>query len=208
MNRYFRKSLILAASLLALVPLAAFADNHVAELRWERDGIDYSAYEKVLVKPLNLDDVKVLKPTWEQDDPRVWSFEGGTGEEIQALFMEAMMEELGGEGGFALADEGGEGVLQIEVEVLSITPYIMPGSQSRSSTSYEIFTLGSGDVHVSAELRDGSTGGVLMLIEGERQIGSEYKELTPENHRANLEQTFRDWGRKIREHLRVKQVNG
>ena len=206
MKRTFQMLPVLAAGFLAAGPISAvFADHHVTELRWERDGVDFSTYEQVLVKPLNIDDVKVFKPAWEQDDPSEWSFEGGTGEAIQDLFMSVMQEELGGDGGFPLAEKAGENVLQLEVEILSITPYIQPGSRSNADDGYEIFTLGSGDVHVSAELRDGGTGGVLTLIEGERQIGTEYKELSPENHRANLEQTFRTWGQKIREYIQSKQ---
>ena len=198
---------ILASSLMALgLATSSVADNHVSELRWEREGADFSGFEKIYIRDLNLDDVKVLKPVWEQDDPDPWSLEGEVGEGIQAMFRNIMIDELSRNDGFTIVDEGGPGVLQIEVEFLSITPYVKPGTQSNPATGFEISTLGSGDVHVSAELRDGATGSVLTLIEGERQIGTEYKELSPENHEANLEKTFRNWGQRVREYILIKQA--
>ena len=120
------------------------------------------------------------------------------------MFTEAMKDELGGENGFEIVNQGGPGVVQVEVEFLSLTPYVKPGTQT--GPDYDIMTLGSGDVHVSAEIRDGETGEVLTLIEGERQIGTEYKALSPENHAENLESTFRAWGQRLREYLLVKKA--
>ncbi|MEM1412519.1 MAG: DUF3313 family protein [Pseudomonadota bacterium] len=183
----------------------AQADGHVAELLWERDNAAFASYDKILLKPLDLQDVKVLKPVWAQDDADDWVIEGEVSDDIQTMFDEIMSRELSGENGFTLVDEAGPGVMQIEVEFLSITPYVKPGTASGAG-GMEISTLGSGDVHVSAELRDSVTGSVLSLIEGERQIGTEYRELSPENHQANLMATFSDWGQRLREYLIVKQA--
>lgn len=197
------KTLLSGLGALAL-STGALADGHVKELLWEREGADFSGYQKVYLRPLNLDDVKVLKPAWEQDNDDVWSFEGGAGQAVQDMFAAAMADELGGDNGFMLVSEGGPGVVQVEVEFLSLTPYVKPGT--RTDSDYEIMTLGSGDVHLSAEIRDGETGEVLTLIEGERQIGTEYKKLSPENHAENLESTFRTWGQRLREYLLVKKA--
>ncbi len=167
---------------------------------WRRHGADFSKYSKILLKPLDISDVKVLKPAWEQDDPEEWGFQPGTGEVIQELFWNSMSGAISGEGGYEIVSEEGQDVLQLEVEFLSITPYIKPGSDPRAE-GYVIETLGSGDVVVSAELRDSVTGSLLALVEGERQIGTEYRELSPESHMANLEATFSKWGSRVREAL-------
>ena len=57
------------------------------------------------------------------------------------------------------------------------------------------------DVHMSAEFRDGDSRTLLGLVEGERQIGTEYRELSVESHMANLEETFRLWGKRLRAEL-------
>ena len=86
------------------------------------------------------------------------------------------------------------------MELLSITPFVKPGPPA-SDGEHVISTLGSGDVVVSAEFRDSTTRELLILIEGERTIGEEYKELSRENHIKNVQGLFTKWGKKIRQTL-------
>lgn len=167
---------------------------------WTRSDADFSKYSKVLVKPLDIADVKILKPAWEQENPEKWEFTPDASETIQTLYMEAITEALSKDDGYPVVSEEGDDVLQLEVEFLSITPYVKPGKTAESE-GYVIETLGSGDVVVSAELRDSVTGSVLALVEGERKIGGEYKELSRENHLANLTETFSTWGNRLRARL-------
>ena len=155
--------------------------------------------------PLDISDVKVLKPVWEAESDEEWVFTPGAGEQIQKLYMDIISAELTKNGGYELSDTDDEDVLQLEVEFLSITPYIKPGTNFDADPGFEISTLGSGDVVVSAELRDARTGSLLVLVEGERKIGTEYKELTRANHLENLEQTFRTWGQRVRGWLEQQQ---
>ena len=193
--------LILPVCALLLSPLALAQ----SDTRWSNPNADFSKYTKFHVMPLNISDVKVLKPVWEQTNPEEWVFTPGAGEEIQALFMDIISAELSRDDGFSVVNEEGDDVLQLEVEFLSITPYIKPGTNSDSDPEFEIQTLGSGDVVVSAELRDSKTGSLLFLVEGERTIGSEYKELSRDNHVENLKETFHTWGQRIRGWLEQQQ---
>lgn len=179
---------------------SAFGQQVIEGVNWNRPGVDWSGYGKVLLKPLDISDVKVLKPAWDQDDPEPWEFQPSSRELIQDLFWKNMIEAISGEGGYDMAGMAGPGVLQLEVEFLSITPYIKPGSNPQAE-GYVVETLGSGDVVVSAELRDSVTGSLLALVEGERQIGTEYRELSVDSHVANLEATFSKWGTRLREAL-------
>jgi hypothetical protein len=179
--------------------LLMFASVAVAETpaSYVRPDTDLSQYSKVLVKPLNMDNTEVLKPAWE-DDPEDWVFEPDTKEAVQAMFMEAMTEEIENDGGYPVVTKSGEGVLRIEVETLSITPYTKPGTQAGDDEGYVVSTLGSGDVVISAEIRDSVTRELLILVEGERKIGTQYKVLSPENHEKNLRQLFHGWGKRVR----------
>ena len=168
---------------------------------WQNEDAEFSRYDKVLIKPLDISDVIVKKPTWEQDDPEEWAFTPGISKEVQALFMENMSREIAASDGYEVVDYKAENVLQIEVELLSITPYVKPGTRVDSAPGYEVSTLGSGDITLSAEVRDSLTGTMLYFVEGERKIGTEYKELSPENHRENLVATFSQWGKRVRDFL-------
>jgi hypothetical protein len=198
MNTAFFDCRKIISGLLALsLSCVAFSQGASQGTSWTRPDADFSKYSKFLVKPLDITDVKVLKPAWEQDNSEKWEFTPDAGEAIQALYMGAMTEALSKDDGYPVVSEEGDDVLQLEVEFLSITPYMKPGMTAESEGSV-IETLGSGDVVVSAELRDSITGSVLVLVEGERKIGSEYKELSRENHVANLTETFSTWGNRLR----------
>jgi len=184
-------SLLFAGTLLAETNIPA---------SYVKPDIDLTKYTKVMIKPLNIGDVEVIKPPWEQDDPEEWDFEEGSGEEVQQLFMDAMHSEVEVKGGYPMVAESADDVMRIEVELLSITPYTKPGSQT-GDDGYEIETLGSGELVVSAEFRDSSTRELLILVEGERTIGDKYRKLTTENHIKNLTKLFTTWGIKIREAL-------
>lgn len=165
-----------------------------------KPGIDLSTYTKVLVKPLNMDNIEILKPVWEQDNDDDWSFIPENRAAIQEWFMDAMQEQIEKKGGYAMVSEPANDVMRIEVELLSITPYVKPGTQS-SDGQFKISTLGSGDVVVSAEFRDSKNRELLILIEGETTIGDQYKELSRENHIKNVKNLFAKWGKKVRKAL-------
>ncbi len=162
--------------------------------------IDLSTYNRVMVRPLNMDNIEVLKPAWEQDNDEEWSFNPEDRAAIQEWFLDAMQRELETNGGYALVSEPAADVMRIEVELLSITPYVKPGTPA-SDGEHVISTLGSGDVVVSAEFRDSTTRELLILIEGERTIGEKYKELSRENHIKNVKSLFAKWGTRTREAL-------
>ena len=200
MNKVFSVGQKLTAALVLVLFTGTLVAETNAPASYVKPDTDLSGYTRVKAAPLNLDNIEVLKPAWEQDDPDEWSFQPEDRTQIQQLFMDAMKTELETNGNYPVVSESGDDVLRIEVEILSITPYVKPGTQS-SDSNYEISTLGSGDVVVSAELRDSSTRELLILVEGERTIGEEYKELSRENHIANVKSLFSKWGRKLRETL-------
>ena len=179
--------LLFAGSLLAASTIPA---------TYIKPDLDLSKYKKVLVKPLDMDNIEVLKPSWELGSTEEWSFKEGAGTEIQKLFMDAMHQELEVNGGHAMVSESGPDVLRVEVEILSITPYVRPGSAS-GDDGHVTKTLGSGDLVISAEFRDSQTRELLILVEGARTIGDEYKVLSKENHIENLTKLFATWGKKI-----------
>lgn len=114
--------------------------------------------------------------------------------------MDAMQKELETKGGYALVADPAADVLRVEVELLSITPYVKPGTPAKDG-EFEVSTLGSGEVVVSAEFRDSTTRELLILVEGERPIGEKYKELSRENHTKNVKGLFAKWGKVVRKAL-------
>jgi len=200
MKRVFLTGSKLITGLMLLFITGAVMAENTVPASYIKPDIDLSTYNRIMLKPLSLDNIEVLKPAWEQDNDEIWSFSGENRSAIQKWFLDAMRQEIEPNGGYALVNAPGDDVMRIEVEVLSITPYVKPGTQS-SDSDHVISTLGSGDIVISAEFRDSKTRELLILIEGERPIGEKYRELSTENHIKNLQGMFTKWGKKVREAL-------
>ncbi len=200
MKRVFSTGPKLITGLMLLLVTGVVMAKNTIPTTYVKEGVNLSVYNKVMVKPLSLDNVEVLKPAWEEGNDDVWAFNPENRSAIQKWFLDAMQQEIGGNGGYPLVNASGDDVLRVEVEVLSITPYVKPGTQS-SDSDHVISTLGSGDIVISAEFRDSKTRELLILIEGERTIGEKYRELSAENHIKNLKGMFTRWGKKVREAL-------
>jgi len=168
--------------------------------KYIKPDINLAAYSKVQIRPLNLDNMLVLKPVWEQGNTEEWHLKIKDLTTIQKVFMDAMQKELDVTGGYKLVTTPAANVLLIEVEILTITPYVKPGTKNEEGGQM-IETLGSGDLVFSAEFRDSKTRELLILVEGERTIGDKYRKLSRENHMKNVADLFEKWGRKIRETL-------
>ncbi len=57
--------------LLAGLVLVLFSASASAQTKptWVKEGVDWSKYDKFLVKPLNIDDVQLVRPPWAEDFP-------------------------------------------------------------------------------------------------------------------------------------------
>jgi len=176
-----------------------FSTSVIAQIEptWVKDGVNWQQYSKFLVKPLNIDDVKVLKPPFAQDDPSDWSLEVENLQGMQAIFRDVMRDKLQGDGGYPLVYVDAKDVLEVEVEILSITPWLKPGGDE-SLAGYEVKTLGSGELTARVELRDSTTRELLLMIEGDTAVGEKYKEFTLENNISNVESMFRSFAKNLR----------
>jgi hypothetical protein len=174
-----------------------YAQSDPLEPTWVRPDTDFSVFNKFQVKPLDVSDVRLLRPPWAMDDPKDWSIEDEDLQLIQDIFRDVMKNILEADDGYPVVHVAGEDVLQVEVELLSIMPYIRPGKRE-TSQGQQYITLGSGEVNARIDLRNSQTRELLLLLEGEKTVGEEYKEHTDANIVANLEGMFSRFATRLR----------
>jgi len=90
----------------------------------------------------------------------------------------------------ALAIFGEEGSLELTVRIVSFMPY--------AQREDKVITKGSGEMRISATLRDGQDGQLLAIYEGPQEVGSDYNENTDFTREKNLKKLFDSWGRRVR----------
>ncbi len=187
----------LIAGLFAMLFSTVALAEAPAEPTWVKEGVDWAQYNKFLVMPLNIDNVKVVRPPWAEDDPKEWTIELEGLATIQSIFRDAMKDVLTANDGYPVVYTDGKDVLEVEVEILAIMPWIRPGSDT-TKDGMEVETLGSGEITASVELRDSKTRELLLLLEGDRAVGEEYQQFTAENNVANLEKMFTAFATRLR----------
>ena len=95
---------LITGLMLLLITGALMAENTIPA-SYVKPGIDLSIYTKVMVMPLNMDNIEVLKPVWEQDNDDDWSFNPEDRAAIQQWFVDAMQHELEENNGYPLVSE-------------------------------------------------------------------------------------------------------
>ncbi len=191
----FRKALIVGFFAM-MFSAAAMADTKL-EPTWVKEGVNWGQYSKFLVRPLEIDNVKVVRPPWAEDDPNEWVLEIESLESIQAIFRDVMKDVLSADSGYPVVYADGKDVLEVEVEILSIMPWVRPGSDG-TVDGMEMTTMGSGEITASVKLRDSKNRELLLLFEGDKAVGEEYKEFTTANNVANLEKMFKTFAKRLR----------
>jgi hypothetical protein len=162
---------------------------------WVKEGVDWSQYTRYLVKPLVLDDVQLVPPPWAQN-PQEWRFVMNNPEVVQEIFRDAVTAELSGKDTGRLAYAPAPGVLEVEVEILSVTPWLRPGSATKVD-GMNVSTLGSGELSATVEMRDAQTRELLAMWAGETTVGDEYQEFTRANNLNNLEKMFVGFAKRL-----------
>jgi hypothetical protein len=204
-SEFFTRGKLVFGLAVMLFSGAAWAGTESFDPTWVRPDTDFSKYTKFLVKPLNLSNVTIVRPPWAQDDPVEWTLETIALDAIQDIFQSAMKEVLEADDGYPLVDNPGEDVLEVDMELLSIMPYVRPGSDG-TDDGHEIVTLGSGEVTGTAELRDSTSRALLILLEGQKVAGKEYKQFTKENNIANVQGMFTAFAQRLR--VAMDKVHG
>lgn len=196
-SEFINRGKLIFGLAIMLFSSVALAGTGSLDPTWVRPDTDFSKYTKFLVKPLNLSNVTILRPPWAQDDPIEWELETMALEAIQDIFQAAMKEVLEADDGYPVVDNPADDVLEVDMELLSIMPYVRPGSDG-TDDGHEIVTLGSGEVTGTAELRDSTSRALLILLEGQKVAGKEYKQYTQENNIANVRGMFTAFAQRLR----------
>jgi len=195
-SNFLKRGKLLIGLFVLSFSTVSFADVQL-EPTWVKPDVNWGQYSKFLVKPLNIDDVKVVKPPYAEDDKSEWTLDVEDLEGMQALFRDIMKDVLSGNDGYPVVYSDGRDVLEVEVEILNIMPWLKPGSGSNVD-GHQVKTLGSGEITARVELRDSETRELLLLIEGDKAIGEKYKEFTVENNISNVQFMFTRFATRLR----------
>jgi len=199
-----RKNIL--STLLTLIVVTLSSSITVAletdeDVRFVREGVDYTQYDKFLIQPLEISKTRLVPPPWVEGkagQPRPWHISQKNALFLQEQYHASMKRQLEGKGGYQLAGEPASDTLEVEVEIISLTPWADPKD--------EVTTKGSGEMQIRAEVRDSRSGEILVIIEGSMPVGEDYHENTQFSVDQDVEELFESWGEYLRLALNEAKV--
>lgn len=199
-NRFAMLRAVGAVVVLAAATAAWAQTTDTLTLDYVKKGVNLRQYKQFLIKPLNLEDTRLVPPPWvENPDPKVWNLTKQNQQFLRDTFASAVREGVAAEGKFQVVKEPTPGTLQIDVHLISLTPWAAQEEKG-------VETLGSGQMTFEAHVRDAKTAELLAVYHGTQQVGKEYQASTPANKMTDLKQHFTSWGRSISKRLETAQA--
>lgn len=188
------------SALLCLTATSAFAvdEQLLAEIKnldpyYVNESADLGKYDKVLIDSLKVGYAKVVAPPWyegEDKGVRKWQLTDKDIKFLRDAYRDAMTSALEDDDGYPVVETGGEDVIVLDIEIITLMPYARKGEK--------VETRGFGELRAQATLRDGATGELLAIFEGLQDVGSEYQPNSRLNAENNLRDLFDVWGMRMR----------
>jgi hypothetical protein len=198
-NRFAMLRAVGAAILLTAATAVWAQPTDTLAATYTKPGLNMKQYKQFLFKPLNLEDTRLIPPPWvENPDPKVWTLSKQNQQFLRDTFANAVRAGVAAEGKFPVVKEPTPGTLQIEVHLISLTPWAARGEQ--------VETLGSGTLTFETQVRDAKTAELLAVWQGTQAVGKEYQANTPANKMGDIKEHFTTWGRNISKRLSAAQA--
>jgi hypothetical protein len=190
----------LVAAVLLMAGIGAWAQSEsTLAPAYAKPGVNLRQYQQFLILPLNVSDARIVPPPWvENPDPREWDLTKKNRDSLASAYASAVRAGIAEAGQFRVVSEPTPGTLQVEVRLISLTPWASRAEQDAQ-------TLGSGTMTFEAHIRDARTAELLFVFQGTQQVGRDYQENTAYNKVAGLTEHFTNWGRNISRRLSEAQ---
>ncbi|MFO1378606.1 MAG: DUF3313 family protein [Steroidobacteraceae bacterium] len=166
---------------------------------YRRPGVKWAGYTKVFIAPVSVS----FSRSWDPHDYGAFGLRAADVDRMRsdlAALVHGTFAKVLGEGGYQVVEAAGEGVLQVEPDIVNL--YVNapdPLEPGRSRT----YVLNTGEMTLALELRDSVTG-TLLARARDRRRGTEYPWLTIANrvvNRAEAERALTGWAKQLRRNL-------
>ncbi len=198
---------LLAATLLLATPARAAdpapTDEGLVKVQvrnvdsvYQRPGVDWASYTRIKIAPVQVS----FSKSWNPRDYGSFGLRTSDVDRIRrdlAKLTLQVFSKVLGEGGYTVVQEAGEGVLEVEPNIVNLyinAPDTLDAGRSRS------YVLSAGEMTLALELRDSVTG-TLLAEARDRKRGPEHATLQVSNrvvNRQEAERALRGWAAQLK----------
>jgi hypothetical protein len=186
-------------------------DNARADLDYVDPTIDYGRYSKLLILPLDVDNIEIVQPpkstSMVNRFNKEWELTDDDKQKLQDAFRDATEEQLPAGGAFQLTDARGDDVLVIEAMITSIAPSGPKDDvASRGTGRARVYTSGAGGMSIAVMFADGDSGEVVALVKDTRSSANStswgtWGQNNSVSNMAEVRRDFNAWARSIHDGL-------
>ena len=193
--KFLRKAAVFSVLFCASSAFVSAGEVLSVDKDFQSPVLSLKGYTKVFVRPLDLNHAKVISPPWIEKSSFHWKVTDKNRDFLRGHFHKAMKEGLTENNGhYTIVEKEGKGVLTVDVKLISFMPYALQEDKDAR-------TKGTGDIHISVQLRDGESGHLIYIYEGTQEIGSEYQPNTEMARLTGGDKLFHRWGKTLRKKL-------
>lgn len=189
-------------------------DNLSADMAYVDPTIDYGRYSRVLITPLDLDNVEIIQPDRNTSMlnryNEEWALTAEDKQRLQEAFTTSMERALSEGGAYGIADTAGDDVLIIEAMITTIAPSGPKDDvASRGIGRSRVFTQGSGGMSIAVMFADGDSGEILAVVKDTRTSdNSTWGMNNSVTNMAEARRYFNNWSKRIHDGLLALRARG
>ena len=179
-------------------------DGSRADMAYIDPDADFSKYNKVMLRPLGVDNIEVIQPSKSGTSMsrRDWELTESDKQMLQQAFHDSMKKQLEDKGDFPLTDEPGDNVLEIGAMITALAPSAAKDDgRSRPTGRSYVITEGSGAIAVAVAFADSETGEVLALVKDSRSSSHHWGLNNSVTNKADVTRMFNSWAMQINSSL-------
>ncbi|MBT4523132.1 MAG: DUF3313 family protein [Halieaceae bacterium] len=180
-------------------------DNSRADFAYIDPQADFSKYNKVLLRPLGVDNVEIIQPSSSGSmnrHNRNWELTDADKKNLQDAFRDAMVKQLEDKGAYPVVTEADDDVLLITAVLTAIAPSAArDDNRSRPAGRSRVYTEGAGSLVVMVVYGDSETGEILGLIKDAKSSTSTWGSNNSVSNMSDVKRMFSSWAMQIRKGL-------
>ena len=181
-------------------------DNAKVKEAYVDPDADFSAYTKIILAPLDLENVNIIQPSKGSFNHKEWTLEerdkDTLSERYQAIMVKYLQEDKPDNPGYQIVTEAGEGVLVVSASIIALAPSApKDDGRSRSIGRSYVFTQSAGTMTIGLLVSDAQTGKSLITAADKRSGWGNYSRNNRATNLADVNLVFGNWANKLRHSL-------
>jgi Protein of unknown function (DUF3313) len=154
---------------------------------------NFSQYKKIIISALDVDNIKILKPSMDHSFDEPWELNDEDKRYYQRKYAEAVQQKLIDTHVFSSTQEAGLDTLRLNAKITQIAPLASKDDAKGRPMSMKVYSEGVGRMTIAFEIYDSVTQKLIATASDEHDLGKLWKENNRVEYNAQIRLAFDYW---------------